>query len=73
MANKRKTRYSDPRRWEMEEFKEFLGPDLAGNYSEAELTQLRHDMHELAEILLDLYCEKDTLVDLLPVNAKKPQ
>ena len=57
----------------MEEFKEFLGPDLAGNYSEAELTQLRHDMHELAEILLDLYCEKDTLVDLLPVNAKKPQ
>jgi len=39
---------------ELEEFKEFLGP-IAIRYSDAQLIQLRSDMHAAARLLLDLY------------------
>jgi hypothetical protein len=41
-------------RSEVEEFKEFLGP-VATRYSDAQLIQLRSDMHAAARLLLDLY------------------
>jgi hypothetical protein len=37
----------------IETFKDFLG--AAGNYTEAELWQLRQEMHAMAELLLDIY------------------
>jgi hypothetical protein len=39
---------------ELEEFKQFLGP-VAIRYSDAQLIQLRSDMHAAARLLLDLY------------------
>ncbi len=42
---------------ELEEFKEFLGP-IATRYSDAQLIQLRSDMHVAARLLLDLYLLK---------------
>lgn len=42
---------------EIEEFKSFLGP-LAEGYNEAELRQLRYEMHAMAELLLDIYLDK---------------
>ena len=54
----RKRRFTRPSFGEMEEFQEFLGPELASQYNESELKQLRADMHAMAEILLDLYMEK---------------
>lgn len=39
---------------DLEGFKKFLGP-LAQRYSEAQLHQLRREMYEMAELLLDLY------------------
>jgi hypothetical protein len=40
-----------------EEFKIFLGP-LAKGYNDAELRQLRYEMHAITELLLDIYLEK---------------
>ena len=42
---------------ELEEFKKFLGT-LAKDYNEAQLQELRREMHGIAEILLDLYLAK---------------
>jgi hypothetical protein len=42
---------------EIEEFKNFFGP-LANGYNEAELRQLRYEMHAMAELLLDIYLDK---------------
>jgi hypothetical protein len=43
---------------ETEEFKHFLGLAAEG-YSDAQLRQLRREMHARAELLLDIYfCEK---------------
>ena len=39
---------------ELYEFVRFLGP-LASNYSEAELIRLYAEMHQMAELLLDIY------------------
>lgn len=41
----------------IETFKEFLG-DAAGSYTEAELRQLRQELHAMAELLLDIYLYK---------------
>lgn len=57
MRNK-KRRFSRPTKDEMGEFKQLLGPKLAGQYNEGGLRQLRDDMHAMAEILLDFYIEK---------------
>lgn len=38
----------------LESFKAFLGP-IAARYSDAQLIQLRSDMHTAARLLLDLY------------------
>jgi len=35
-------------------FKTFLGP-VANEYTDAELEQLRDEMHAMAELLLDIY------------------
>jgi len=42
---------------ELEEFKGFLGL-IAVRYSDAQLIQLRSDMHAAARLLLDLYMLK---------------
>ena len=44
-------------RTELEEFKDFLGM-FAAPYSDAQLLQLRREMHAMAELLLDLYLYK---------------
>jgi hypothetical protein len=41
----------------LESFKAFLGP-IAVRYSDAQLIQLRSDMHAAARLLLDLYLLK---------------
>lgn len=43
--------------YELEEFKNFLGP-VAEDYTDGELRQLRREMYAMAEILLDLWIEK---------------
>ena len=43
---------------EIKEFRNFLGP-LAKDYNEAELRQLRYEMHAMAELLLDIYLHKE--------------
>ena len=45
------------RQTDLEEFKEFLG-SIATRYSDAQLIQLRSDMHSAARLLLDLYLLK---------------
>ena len=42
---------------ELEEFKKFLGP-ISVRYTDAQLIQLRSDMHAAARLLLDLYLLK---------------
>ena len=44
---------------EIEEFKDFLGA-LAEDYNEAELRQLRYEMNAMAELLLDIYLDKES-------------
>jgi hypothetical protein len=39
---------------ELEEFKRFLGP-IATEYTDAQLLQLRREMHAMAGLLLDVY------------------
>ena len=39
---------------EIEKFKAFLG-SAADGYSDAQLRQLRREMHAMAELLLDIY------------------
>jgi uncharacterized protein with von Willebrand factor type A (vWA) domain len=39
---------------DMEKFKKLLGP-LAKEYNEAQLLQLRREMREMADLLLDIY------------------
>jgi hypothetical protein len=43
---------------ELEEFKRFLGP-IAEEYSDSQLRQLRREMYECAELLLDIYLHKE--------------
>ena len=54
MERKRKKRHTRPMISELYEFVRFLGP-LASNYSEAELIRLYAEMHQMAELLLDIY------------------
>jgi hypothetical protein len=42
----------------MRKFKTFLGPEIAARYTEPQLIALRHDMHEAAKLLLELWLEK---------------
>jgi hypothetical protein len=46
-----------PNRESIESFKAFLGP-IAARYTDAQLVQLRSDMHAAARLLLDLYLLK---------------
>jgi hypothetical protein len=39
----------------LEDFKVFLGPAIASRYTDSQLLQLRREMHEMAELLLDFY------------------
>ena len=43
---------------ETEKFKAFLG-SAADGYSDAQLRQLRREMHAMAELLLDIYLHKE--------------
>lgn len=54
-----KRRYTRPAEWELEEFKRFLGPELASHYTKAELARLYREMHEWAKLLLDIYKQED--------------
>jgi len=56
MRYKRVTRYGRPTSAEMREFQKFLGP-LARRYTSSQLIQLRSEMHEMAQILVDMYLE----------------
>ena len=58
MGQKRKRRFTDPREGEIEEFKKFLGPDVASRYTDAQLAGLRRDLHLMARLLLDIWIEK---------------
>lgn len=40
---------------ELEEFRRLLGTDIATRYTDGQLRQLRHEMYQMAELLLDLY------------------
>jgi hypothetical protein len=40
---------------DLQEFKELLGPEIASRYTDGQLLQLRREMYEMAELLLDLY------------------
>ena len=42
---------------EIKQFREFLGP-LADRYNDVQLGALRHEMHAMAELLLDIYLYK---------------
>ena len=42
---------------EIKEFEKFLGPAAKG-YTNAQLRQLRREMHAMAELLLDIYLHK---------------
>lgn len=42
---------------EIKQFREFLGL-ISARYTDAQLIQLRSDMHAAARLLLDLYLEK---------------
>lgn len=55
----RKRRYTRPAEWEIEEFKRFLGPELVGRITEAELALLYREMHEWVKLLLDIYGQED--------------
>jgi hypothetical protein len=59
MAHRRipKNQAEPPNRESLESFKAFLGP-IAGQYTDAQLVQLRSDMHAAARLLLDLYLLK---------------
>lgn len=57
MGQKRKIRYTRPTHSEIGEFRRFLGP-LAAEYNYAKLVQLRWEMHEMAEVLLDFYLSR---------------
>ena len=56
--NKKKRRFTRPRLDEMEEFKRFLGPEIAGQHTDAELSALYRDMHLAANLLLELWFQK---------------
>jgi len=49
----------------LESFKAFLGP-IAGRYTDAQLVQLRTDMHAAARLLLDLYLMGKKHPDKIP-------
>jgi hypothetical protein len=42
----------------LDEFKKFLGPQLASTYTDEELIRLEWEMRTLAEILLDYYVQR---------------
>jgi hypothetical protein len=54
MGQKKKHRFTRPTIAEMYEFVRFLGP-LASEYTDAELRQLYTEMHQMANLLLDIY------------------
>lgn len=54
MGQKRKNRYTRPRKDQLESFKKLLGP-IASRYNEGELYQLYTEMHQMAKLLLDIY------------------
>ena len=58
MEEKKKRRFARPTREEMEEFRKFLGPELAAQYSVGELVQLRYEMDAIAKLLLAIYIYK---------------
>jgi hypothetical protein len=43
---------------ELEEFRTLLGPELANQYTDGQLRQLRRDMYDLADLLLDVFLAK---------------
>jgi hypothetical protein len=52
-----KSQAESPNRESLESFKAFLGP-ISAQYTDAQLVQLRSDMHAAARLLLDLYLLK---------------
>lgn len=42
---------------DLDEFKRFLGP-VAGDYTDAQLLQLRAEFRVMAELLLDIYMDR---------------
>ena len=58
MKREQKARYTRPTSREVEEFKSSLGP-IAAQYDNVQLARLRWEMYEMAEILLDIYLEKE--------------
>ncbi len=57
MGHKKKTRYTRPSRREIREFRKFLGA-IADQYNDAQIAQLRWEMHEWAVLLLDLWLQR---------------
>ena len=49
----------------LESFKSFLGP-IAAQYTDAQLVQLRSDMHAAARLLLDIYLLEKNRPDMAP-------
>lgn len=60
MGYKRKKRYTRPTTDELQKFKVSLGPPIS-EYTEAELTQLYTEMHQMARLLLDIYLFRHNL------------